>query len=94
MCFYYTMDCLDADIPEAQIVLYYTMDWLDTNIPEAKIVDLVVLKVFYKAPDCVVEYIRKNWNKTNMKKPFEKSEIYSKNECSSSPSSSSSEYTE
>ena len=71
---------------------FYTMDWLNTNIPEAKIVDLVVLKVFYNAPDCVLEYIRKNWNKTNMKKPFVKSEIYSKNESSSS--SSSSEYTE
>ena len=70
------------------------MEWINNNIPEATLVDLVVLKAKFNAPDEVLDFIRKNWLLQNIKKPFAKSEIYSKMECSYSSLSSSSEQTE
>lgn len=66
------------------------MEWLFETVPEAKIVDLLILKINFDAPNEVFEYVRKNWFKSNLKKPFQKSEIYVKYANSSASSLSSS----
>ena len=59
--------------------------WLEQKFPNAILVDLVILKVRYDMPGHAEAYIRAKWFlDTTIKNPFNKSEIYSKTDSSSS----------
>ena len=68
------------------------MEWINNTIPNVKLVDLTVLRIFHKAPESVLQFVRENWVAINsIKKPFANSELYEKPSSSSSSSSSWSE---
>ena len=67
--------------------------WIDSKFPKSELVDIALLKCKYDMPEYAEAYVREKWFIVeSIKKPFQKSEIYSRT--SPFSSSSSSLYTE